>query len=58
MEAVSRVKLWDKLQALTLLARHLRIFDQGTTAPQPLEKLVIQVQEVPAGVDPRLAGKG
>lgn len=57
-DTVHKYKMWDKVKALELLARHLQILDDQPKAAVHIERLLIQVQEVPANVRrPELAGK-
>ncbi len=48
-DKVLKVRYWDKLKALELLCRHLRLLEPEGQPAVVLQQLVIRIQEVPAG---------
>ncbi len=48
-DRVLKVRMWDKLKALELLCRHLRLFEPEGQPPVKLQQLVIRIERPPAG---------
>jgi len=52
LEVVHKIKVWDKLKALELLARHLRLLEPEGQPPVAPQQLIIRIQPAPHHAPP------